>query len=420
MQASVPKLVCAAYATALLFAACGSDDEPLADGGSPVTAAGSGAGAGAGAANGGRTSSEAGTVAAGRAGANAMSAAAGRRGPQPSEAGAGAAAPAAGAPGMMAAAGSGAATAGASGAAGGGAPPAAAGSGGTMPPAVACNPADKKPDPVPASFTQIMGYQRLMKAPTTGPSPAVLEEDPGLPDWTVYRPEMLGGESKHPVLAWGNGGCLRNGTLYGPWLLELASHGYIVLADGPPTEAGSDPVGAGMRAGADGTVLMGAIEWLIAENDRPCSQYYQKVQTDKLAVAGQSCGGLMALASAGDKRVTTAIIGNSGLFAADQRTYTALHGPIAYLIGGPNDIAYSNAERDFMNIDNVPIFYANMDVGHGGTWNAPNGGEFGRVGLAWLNWHLRGDMMASKLFVGADCELCKAPSMWTVEKKMID
>jgi hypothetical protein len=265
-----------------------------------------------------------------------------------------------------------------------------------------------------------MGYQGLTTPPTTGPSTPVLEEDPGLPEWTVYRPETLGGEALHPVLAWGNGGCLKNGTLYGPWLLELASHGYIVLADGPPTEAGSDPVGAGMRAGADGSVLMSAIDWLIAENDRPCSQYYQKVAVDKLAVAGQSCGGLMALASAGDERITTAVIGNSGLFAADQRTYDALHSPIAYLIGGMSDLAYTNAERDFMNINNVPIFYANMDVGHGGTWNARNGGEFGRVGLAWLNWHLKGDMDAQKLFVGADCELCSPPSMWVVEKKMID
>jgi len=265
-----------------------------------------------------------------------------------------------------------------------------------------------------------MGYQGLTKEPTTGPNTPVLESDPGLPDWTVYRPETLDGDELHPVLAWGNGGCLRNGTLYGNWLLELASWGYIVLADGPPTEAGSDPLGAGMRAGADASVLIGAVDWLIAENDRPCSPYYRKVAVTKLAVAGQSCGGLMALASASDPRITTAIIGNSGLFAPDQATYSALHTPIAYLIGGSSDLAYQNAEQDYMNINGVPIFNANMDTGHGGTWNSPNGGEFGRVGLLWLNWLLKDDMTAKKAFVGADCELCKPPSMWTVKKKMLD
>ena len=165
---------------------------------------------------------------------------------------------------------------------------------------------------------------------------------------------------------------------------------------------------------------MMAIAWLIAENERPCSRFYHKLAIDKLAVSGQSCGGLMSLAAAGDTRITTAIIGNSGLFSPDQNIYSALHTPIVYLIGVCSDIAYQNAESDYMNIDKVPIFNANTNTGHGGTWNAVNGGEFGRVGTGWLNWQLKGDMNAKKMFVGADCELCKSPSMWTVKKKMID
>jgi hypothetical protein len=311
-------------------------------------------------------------------------------------------------------------TAGVHAAGSGGAAHAAAGSGATQTPGVACNPADKKPNPTPASYTKIKGYEQLTKVPTTGPSAPILETDPGLKDWTVYRPEVLAGEALHPVVAWANGGCLQNGTLYGPWLLELASYGYIVLADGPPTEPGSDVKGAGMRAGTDKAQLT-AIDWLIAENDRPCSQYYHTVDTSKLAVAGQSCGGLMSLTvAASDKRITTTVIGNSGLFAADKGIYSGLHAPLIYLIGGMNDMAYQNAERDYMNIETVPIFYGNMDTGHGGTWNATNGGEFGRVGLAWLNWQMKGDETAKKLFVGADCELCKPPSKWTVKKKMLD
>jgi hypothetical protein len=299
--------------------------------------------------------------------------------------------------------------------------PASAGTGGSAAPlmSAACNPADKKPDPTPVPFTQLSGYQSLTKEPTTGPNKPVIETDPGLADWTIYRPETLD-EGSHPVLAWAEGGCLKNGTLYGQWLLELASWGYLVVADGPPTKPSDDPAVAGIRQDADGKPQMMAIEFLIAENDRPCSQYYHKVSVDKLAVSGQSCGGLMSLAAAGDKRITTAVIGNSGLFAADQTIYGALHTPIIYLIGGSSDIAYQNAENDYTAIDKVPIFNANMNTGHGGTWNAANGGEFGRVGLAWLNWQLKGDDSAKKMFVGADCELCKPPSMWMVKKKMLD
>jgi hypothetical protein len=71
-------------------------------------------------------------------------------------------------------------------------------------------------------------------------------------------------------------------------------------------------------------------------------------------------------------------------------------------------------------IDNVPIFHGNLDVGHGATWEQTNAGEFGRVGLGWIKWQLLGDTTAEKMFKGADCELCKPPSMWVFKKKMLD
>jgi dienelactone hydrolase len=189
----------------------------------------------------------------------------------------------------------------------------------------------QKPDPVSVPISQLAGYQGVTKAPTTGPNTPVIETDPGLPEWTIYRPELFD-EGPHPIVAWAQGGCLKNGTLYGQWLLELASFGYIVLSDGPPTQPSDDPAIAGTHQGAGGAPQIAAIEWLIAENDRPCSQYFNKVTLDKMAVAGQSCGGLMSLAAAADKR-TTAVIGNSGgLFSAG-----SLHTPVIYLIGGETD-----------------------------------------------------------------------------------
>jgi hypothetical protein len=64
------------------------------------------------------------------------------------------------------------------------------------------------------------------------------------------------------------------------------------------------------------------------------------------------------------------------------------HGGRAYLGRCWIDVAYQNVERDFMNINTVPLFYGNMSEGHGGTWNQANGGEFGRVGEGWLDWQL--------------------------------
>ena len=93
-----------------------------------------------------------------------------------------------------------------------------------------------------------------------------------------------------------------------------------------------------------------------------------------------------------------------------------LHGPVAYIIGVPSDVAYPNAEDDFAHISTVPVFKANLNVGHGGTYRQPGGGWFGEVAVAWLDYQLKGSTEAAKWFVGADCRLCTDP-LWAVEKK---
>ena len=80
--------------------------------------------------------------------------------------------------------------------------------------------------------------------------------------------------------------------------------------------------------------LLYAIDWAKKENERPCSQYYHKLDVTKVAVSGQSCGGLMAIQAAIDPRITTAFPYNSGLFARDQTIYDALHAPMAIFDGG--------------------------------------------------------------------------------------
>ena len=92
-----------------------------------------------------------------------------------------------------------------------------------------------------------------------------------------------------------------------------------------------------------------------------------------------------------------------------------LHTPIIYILGGPSDIAYANGVDDFSRLK-VPAFLANLDVGHGGTFLDANGGREASVAVSWLDWQLKGDAVAAKRFVGADCGLCKDPD-WKVEAK---
>lgn len=307
--------------------------------------------------------------------------------------------------GDVAAAGSGGSTAAA---ADGGAPGAA------EPPPVACNAADKTAD---AKLVDTSSYTDMGGAltPTKGPEMALVEQDPALKTHTIYRPATMVEGKKYPIVVWANGGCGRDGLMFARFLLEIASHGFVIIAWGEPN-------GTGMgELTTNGVPQTEALDWITKEAERPCSKFYRKVDTSKIAAMGQSCGGLMTMGVSGDKRLTTVVIWNSGMFERDQKIYMGLHTPMAFFIGGPDDVAYPQAEDDFAAINTVPVFYGNAPVGHFATYSQPNGGEFGRVGIGWLKWQLYSDETetGAKMFVGKDCELCKS-SMWTVEKKMME
>jgi len=274
----------------------------------------------------------------------------------------------------------------------------------------------------------------LPDTPGTGAFAAIKEVDPGLPDQVVYRPADLDalGDARLGIYAFGNGGCTDDGAHSRLHLLEVASHGYLAIAPGaiytgPGAVAREEPEAGGFDAvSTTPEQLDQAIDWALAENARPESPYYGRIDPDMVAVSGYSCGGLQALLNAGDERVDTVVIMNSGLFV-DQQTSMAgmeagkellleLHTPTLYILGGPTDIAYANGMDDFAQIDHVPVAVANIDKGHGGTYWEPNGGAAAEVAVDWLEWQLRGDEEAGRMFVGDDCGLCADPD-WTLETK---
>jgi hypothetical protein len=156
------------------------------------------------------------------------------------------------------------------------------------------------------------------------------------------------------------------------------------------------------------------LDWVFSENERPCSPFYHKLDLAHVAVAGNSCGGLMTMNAAPDSRIATAVLFNSGLFFRDPALYDRLHVPMAIFNGGPEDFAGGNGELDFQAIDKIPIFIANDKRGHGSYLWDDNAGEVGPVAVAWFNWMLRGDKgpTGKGMFAGDDCGMCKKPEVW--------
>jgi hypothetical protein len=291
--------------------------------------------------------------------------------------------------------------------------------------------------------------------PTTGSGPfkAVMEMDAGLPDHTIYRPEDLSAlnGATLPLVVWGNGACVNAGNSFSNFLTDISSYGFVAVALGPIVERNTaGPAGAPALAApprqpiqqpADTTQvprnlppaathpsqMIDAIKWATAENDRADSKYYEHLNIGRIAVMGQSCGGVQAIEVAADSRITTAVVWNSGLFAQPsnmgggktigKKDLESIHVPMAYITGDSTDIAFNNANADFEYLKSIPVFRAwERGVGHGGTYNQPNGGEFAGIAVAWLNWQLKGDQKAALLFRGADCGLCVNPK-WVVQTK---
>ena len=261
----------------------------------------------------------------------------------------------------------------------------------------------------------------------TGTYSAIMYTDNSLPTHTIFRPKDLsafGKQNKLPIIAWGNGACANSPWEHVNFLSEVASHGFLVIAIGPMPQEGEK--GGGKSTSSQ---MTDAINWSIAQNSDKNSPFYDKIDISKIAISGMSCGGLQTLEIAPDLRVTTTVVCNSGIFINPGSGFPGmpnlkkddllkLHTPTLYILGGEKDIAYGNGMDDYSKINHVPVFVANMNVGHGGTYGQPHGGEFAKVATAWFKWQLKGDNEAGKFFTGNPCGLSQNP-VWKVDKKKI-
>lgn len=285
---------------------------------------------------------------------------------------------------------------------------------------------------------------------------------------------------KLPIILYANGGCANNNVEIRYLLSEVVSHGYLAIAIGPydegdtmakwkevlsfmypedkgsyvilangervnaPTEADKKAREERMRKQIEEIrkktakdnkninrpavqnptypkMLLEALDWLTEQNANPDSEYYHCLNLDKVAAMGQSCGGAQALGVAHDPRIKTCIILNSGMGdmtmqGVDSTVLKNLHTPMFYLIGGPTDVAYPNAEKDYKRINNIPVVLANTHDGHNGTYYERAGGSYGVAVRKWLDWQLKGKIGQSALFLDLEYSSILFPD-WTIVSK---
>ena len=259
-----------------------------------------------------------------------------------------------------------------------------------------------------------------------GPYAVSAETIAGSPGFRLYRPRDLAkfpASDTLPIVIWGNGACLADGSDFEGFLSTIASYGFLVV--------GSAPVPGNPQARVNSASLIKALDWAQAEDSRRGSPLAGKVGRDAVAVMGMSCGGNIALEAARDPRVKTLGMWNSGvwnsgemrtgdgtlLVATTKADLAFVHSPTLYINGDDIDPATVNAADDVTRLDRVPVFFGSRrGSGHSGTYSHANGGEFANIAVAWLRWQLKGHGESGRMFTGPDCSLCRDPN-WIVQSK---
>ncbi|MFO7869215.1 MAG: hypothetical protein R6U95_07950 [Bacteroidales bacterium] len=245
-----------------------------------------------------------------------------------------------------------------------------------------------------SSFAQVV-QTKIVDNGGSGPYPAMVAQEASLPDFAVYRPQNLENavqiESKLPVILFANGACVNSSLEYERLLTEVASHGYIIIAIGALEMQSGDR----SAVEVDASLLLDALDWITHQAGDNTSEYYNRVDIDKIAAAGHSCGGAQVISLADNPAFKSYIILNSGMgdmsmAGATPASLQNYHSPVLYIVGGETDVAYSNALLDYSRIDHVEVTLTNLiNGGHSGTFWETYGGSNSRMMIKWLDWQFK-------------------------------
>jgi hypothetical protein len=218
-----------------------------------------------------------------------------------------------------------------------------------------------------------------------GPYAVTIDESagPGNDGWLVYPTNAGQNGVDHPIFVWGPGAGSTPAD-YEDMLRQWASHGFVVYS---------------AVSSSSGDYMVNALNWLQAQNATPSSPLYQDLDTSEVAFGGHSRGSIGTFDVADEPRLTTTIHVAGGSF--DGNGPNSLRKPALY-IGGDEDFATSNMERDYTNT-RVPVWFNVLDnTDH--IYATRNGQH---IITAWLRWHLADEEFRRTAdFLSPTCTFC--------------
>lgn len=212
--------------------------------------------------------------------------------------------------------------------------------------------------------------------------------------YQIFHPGNMVGN--HPIITWGNGTGAPTFS-YNALLRHLASWGFVVVA-------------SNSTATQSGQEMIGGIDYLIQENGKPGSKFYNVLDTDSIGTTGHSQGGGGAINAAIDPRVKC-----TAPLAPSPGQIRQVSCP-TFLIAGSADTLVSASLVRSMNYApaTAPTIFGILQ-GAGHMDFIGNGGQSRGYVTAWFMYHLQGDPVAQQAFE-ENGELF-TNSDWEVEQK---
>ncbi|MBA9004419.1 poly(ethylene terephthalate) hydrolase family protein [Thermomonospora cellulosilytica] len=221
----------------------------------------------------------------------------------------------------------------------------------------------------------------------TRPGPYAVTIDrtagPGNDGWLVYPTNAGQNGVDHPLFVWGPGAG-SDPADYEDMLRQWASHGFVVYSE---------------VSSSSGDYMVDALDWLEDQNASPSSPLYQDLDISEVAFGGHSRGSIGTFDVADEPRLETTIHVAGGSF--DGNGPDNLRNPALY-IGGDDDFATSNVERDYTNT-RVPVWFNILN--NTDHIMATRNGQ--HIITAWLRWHLADEeFRRTEDFLSRTCTFC--------------
>ncbi len=227
-----------------------------------------------------------------------------------------------------------------------------------------------------------------------GPFPIQHETNTGPNEaYDIVRPARLGEEGRrHPIISW------NNGTLYPiddyqDLLDHWASHGFVVI-------------GAHTNSTAGGAVHKAAIDWLVAENERPGSPYAGMLDVTRIGAAGHSQGGGATITIGAGVPGPAGVVATMPLMpiAMFDPSHLAQHQAPMFIVSATDDQrANAVADQAFTEVTTELVHGQFVGVHQ----DAMNPGIHGAT-VAWFRYRLMGDEAArAQFYPPGTCGLCR-------------